>query len=103
MKSKEAARVTLSDEELIEKCRKWLNKIFKIADDAQLLNAPSDCNNDPNALLFELIRRYKKLSELIDEVEDIISRDVLLKFSGKEKGLGAINGKKMKEYFEQQD
>ena len=91
--------VILSDKELIKKCREWIDKIFEIKDTSQFLTIPSDYDNDPDVLFFELIHRYENLGELVVEAEDILlngkrfpknNNSVLAKFLGKGEGLGAM-------------
>ena len=116
--------VILSDKELIKKCREWIDKIFEIKDASQFLTIPSDYDNDPDVLFFELIHRYQNLGELVEEAEDMLfngkrfpenNNSVLAKFLGKGEGPGAIkinvgvgvdgeseNGKKMKAFLEKE-
>lgn len=124
VKGKKLTKVILCDKELIEKCRVWIDKIFKIKDAAHFLNVPSDYNNDPDVLFFELIRRYKRLGELVEEAEAMMfdgkrlpenNKPDLSKFLGRGEELGAArinvgggvdmkseNGKKMKNFLEKQ-
>lgn len=98
MESKEISKATLSDKELINKCREWIDRIFEIEDVAKFLSIPSDYENDPDVLFMELIRRYKDLGEIVCELEGMMTgkkrlpednKVDLSKFMGKGSGMGA--------------
>ncbi len=82
MASKEK-KCTLSDEELIEKCIKWVSELCRTGGQAWCLKVPVDFNNDPDMLLGELIERFKKTllinnktktrDNLISMLEDVVN------------------------------
>ena len=56
-------KVTLSDTELVNKCRDWITKLCRTGGKAWCLRVPVDLENDPDVLFEELIKRYEKRHE----------------------------------------
>ncbi|NJO70085.1 MAG: hypothetical protein HC830_13100, partial [Bacteroidetes bacterium] len=54
-------RCTLTDEQLLEKCREWINKLCNIGGRAWVLHIPARLNEDPDLLWGELTWRFKKM------------------------------------------
>ena len=49
---------TLKDNELIEKCKKWVTILCTTEGRAWCLSVPANFNHDPDMLFSELIKRY---------------------------------------------
>ena len=63
-------QVTLSDEELVEKCTEWISKLCATGGRAWSLEVPVNFNRDPDILFSELIQRFKRMSPHINELPD---------------------------------
>ncbi|HOV13816.1 MAG TPA: DUF1064 domain-containing protein [Spirochaetota bacterium] len=53
-------KCTLNDQELIEKCDAWINRLCKSGGKDWSLQVPVDYNCDPDMLFVELIKRFKE-------------------------------------------
>lgn len=49
----------ISDQDLIEKCSKWVDSLCKTGGKSWSLKVPVDFNNDPDILFTELINRFQ--------------------------------------------
>jgi hypothetical protein len=56
-------RCVLSDEQLIEKCEKWIDSLCKTGGKSWTLRVPVDFNNDPDMLFTELIERFRMIAK----------------------------------------
>ncbi len=54
---------TLSNEELLERCRNEISKLCKSGGKAWSMRVPVDFNNDSDMLFSELIKRFKSLDK----------------------------------------
>lgn len=54
-------RCSLSNAELLKKCREWINKLIETGGRAWNLHIPARLNDDPDLLFAELTWRFKKL------------------------------------------
>lgn len=57
--SKETEKCTLSDDELIAACSKWIDDLCRSGGSKWSLTVPVDFNRDPDMLFTELINRFK--------------------------------------------
>ncbi len=57
----EKDKCTLSNEQLINACRKWISNLCKTKGKCWCLSIPVDHNRDPDMLFNELIDRFKKI------------------------------------------
>jgi hypothetical protein len=68
-------RCTLSDKELIDKCEKLIINLCESGGRSWSLTIPPDFNKDPDMLFMELITRFKKLK---NEMNEETERNILL-------------------------
>lgn len=54
-------RCTLTDAELLEKCREWITKLCNTGGRAWVMHVPARLNDDPDLLFGELTWRFKKM------------------------------------------
>lgn len=57
----EMPQCTLTNAELLEKCREWITKLCDTGGRAWVMHVPARLNNDPDLLFAELTWRFKKL------------------------------------------
>lgn len=50
---------TLSDSELVEKCKTWICELYKTRGRAWRVSIPIEFNQDPDILFDELIQRFQ--------------------------------------------
>jgi hypothetical protein len=65
-------QTTLTDQELVDKVQEWVSKLCKTGGQAWSLRVPVDVNHDPDVLISELCRRFKKQTEKTTPTEDSI-------------------------------
>lgn len=62
-------RCTLSDDDLLEKCDEWIEKLCKSGGKDWCLSVPVNFNRDPDMLFVELMNRFKENKSLISHLE----------------------------------
>lgn len=61
---------TLSDEELIEACDKWITSLCATGGDSWVLSIPVNFNRDPDMLFSELIKRFKDRNDALTSLAE---------------------------------
>jgi hypothetical protein len=55
-----AIQAEMPDDELVEKCQKWISDLCRTGAKCWSLRVPPDPEHDPDLLFNELIRRFQK-------------------------------------------
>jgi len=79
--AEEKTMCTLSDTELIKKCKEWISKLAQSGGSEWSLRVPVDFNHDPDVLFSELCNRLEKIpspeSNVIIETIRFLKEEIL--------------------------